>query len=154
MSGGSPAPGIRAKGVGGKLVKNLLTVWSVMCLPWRRPKQDFLHLCTLQMGNAAGQVRAGWSAGPESSLLKALAGEKSRLGFLYITRELVICLGHLICTMGITLPSGGAVGIACLGRGSLVLEKTKPSRPILSLLTRNAAQKIMSSWLPSSEPSL
>lgn len=36
----------------------------------------------LQMGNAAGHVQAGWSTGPESSLLRALAGENSSSDFL------------------------------------------------------------------------
>lgn len=57
------------------------------------------------MGNTAGQVQAEWSTGPESSLLRALAGEKSSSDFLYITGELVIFLGHVVCRMGILLPS-------------------------------------------------
>lgn len=36
----------------------------------------------LQMGNSAGRVQAGWSTGPESSLLRALAGENSSSDFL------------------------------------------------------------------------
>jgi len=115
--------------------------------------QDFLHLCILQMGSAPGQVQARWSAGPESGLLQALP-EESSSNFLYITGELVNCLGYLICRVGITPPSGGAEGIACLGRRSLVLEMTKPSRPVLSFVTRDPARKVIFSWPPSSEVSL
>lgn len=47
--GSSPAAGIRAEKslwrekVASFLVKSLLRMWSVICLPWRCPRQDFLE---------------------------------------------------------------------------------------------------------------
>lgn len=74
-----------------------------------------LHICSLQVGDAAGHIHVGWSTGSECSHQGTLAGEKSSSDFPYGTGEELFCLGHLVCRMGIVYSafqtgSGAAVG--------------------------------------------
>lgn len=54
---------------------------------------DPLHICSLQVGDAAGHIHVEWSTGPECSHQGTLAGEKSSSDFPYRTGEELFLFG-------------------------------------------------------------